>query len=152
MEMNSKQDIDAPVEFVYDYLTNFASHQKRAILAGIDAKPNLTGPEVYSWNLDFEWRNKERKMKLMVANLQRPESMNLSGDSSNLLAEVDLKLLELSPKLTRMRVKASINGKTLRARLMVQSARLAKQTIQKRLQNRLAGLGSEIEFDYLQSR
>ena len=152
MEMNTKQDIDAPVEFVYDYLTNFESHQKRAILAGIDVKPNLTGPEVYSWNLDFEWRNKERKMKLMVANLQRPESMTLSVDSSNLLAEVDLKLLELSPKLTRMRVKASINGKTLRARLMVQSARLAKQTIQKRLKNRLAGLGSEIEFDYLQSR
>ena len=79
MELNTKQDIDAPIAYVYDYLTNFEAHEKRAALAGFDATKGDTGPEQYTWDLEFEWRSKLRRMNLISDNLQKPEKMNLSG-------------------------------------------------------------------------
>ena len=152
MDMNIKQDLDVPIAFAYERLIDFDAHERRATLAGIILNSKTVGPSSHHWNVTFEWRGRDRTVDIEVSDLQEPSHLLIASNSPNLFAEADVKLLPLSPQLTRMRVKSKINGKTLKARLMVQSARLAKQSIQKRLQGRLAGLASEIEFDFLQSR
>ncbi|MEO0342046.1 MAG: hypothetical protein AAF198_01280 [Pseudomonadota bacterium] len=152
MELNIKQDVDAPIGFVFDKMTAFEAHEMRAMAAGISAKRTIDTQTQISWDTSFDYLGKPRNMALTVDEIAPPEAMFVALDGSQLNAEADVKLLELSPYLTRIRLKLSINGKSLRARLMVQSARLAKQNITRRMQSRLSGFASEIEFDYLQTR
>lgn len=150
MELNIKQDIDAPIAFVFERMTDFDAHEQRAMTAGFSLNRVAHSEEEVRWNAAFDFRNKIRKVDLRLYDIQAPEHMMVHLGGKQMELEADAKLMELSPELTRLRLKMSMTGKTLKARLMVQSARLAKQNIIRRLQSRMSGLASEIEEEYLQ--
>ncbi|MEM9717186.1 MAG: SRPBCC family protein [Pseudomonadota bacterium] len=152
MELNIKQDIDAPIAFVFEQMTDFDAHERRAVMAGLSVIRTAQSPDEVIWKAAFDFRGKIRKVDLRLYDIIAPEQMliELKGQQLEMLS--DAKLIELSPELTRLRLKLSMTGKTLKARLLVQSARLAKQNIIRRLQSRLAGLASEIEDEYLEAR
>ncbi|MEM0976860.1 MAG: SRPBCC family protein [Pseudomonadota bacterium] len=151
MELNAKQDIDVPIDFVYASMVDFSAHERRATAAGYTLKRDVAGPEVWSWSVRFEWRGRLRDLQFSAGDFQKPEHFALSGKSENIDLYVDVKLIRLAPSLTRVRLKMSLKGKSLKARLMIQSARLAKKTVIKRLASRMRGVAREIEFDYLQA-
>lgn len=150
MELNIKQDFDAPIEYIFERMTDFEAHEKRALLADVVINSKTATPDASTWNVTFEWRGKERNAEIEVSEIIKNEHMSVVAASPNLFAEADLKFLSLSPLLTRIRLKSTLKSKTLKARLMIQSARIAKKSIEKRLQNRLGGLAAELEFDYSQ--
>jgi len=71
--------------------------------------------------------------------------MVFSGVSDSFDAVVQFDLLALSARETRVTVSIDMKPKSLAARLILQSARLTKGSINKRFRNRLNRFGTELE-------
>jgi hypothetical protein len=59
-----------------------------------------------------------------------------------------VELVPLSPTRTRLMVETVLSPKTLAARLLVQSLKLAKSSLTQRYKSRIAALSEEIEESY----
>ncbi len=75
----------------------------------------------------------------------RPNAMRFEAQAQGLDGTMALDLVPLSQRRTRMSVALEIKPKTLSARLMVQSMKLAKTNLTKRFKLRVAHYAKELE-------
>lgn len=148
MQFSSKEDIEAPIEQVFAMLSEFESYERSAIRRGIEVirTDDFTDPAVgCSWNTRFKLRGKMRDLELNLVDYERPNSMRFESISSGLTGAMTLDLVALSPQRTRMGVLIELTPKTLAARLLVQSLKLAKSNITKRFKLRVADYAKNLE-------
>lgn len=135
MKLNSKQDIEAPLEFVFDQLTDFDQFERMAMRRGAEIERTdrlrSAGPGM-TWRLRFRFRGKERKMAIRLVEVQTGSFLVYGFESPNVEGTTRLELLALSPRRTRMTLSIDTRPKSLAARLVLQSLRLAKGRIQRR--------------------
>lgn len=151
MKLTSKQDIEAPLEVVYARLTDFEQFERMAMRRGAEAErtDRLKKPDVgMAWRLRFVFKGKPRKMAIRFADAEPGSHLAWAFDSLPIEGTVRADLLALSPRRTRMTLVAEIRPKTLAARLMIQSLRLAKGRVQRRYDVRAGQLANIIEEQY----
>ncbi|MGR3804478.1 SRPBCC family protein [Marinibacterium profundimaris] len=148
MKFSSKEDVEAPIEHVFDMLADFDSHQRQAFRRGIQVQRTDTRAEPgvgCSWHAVFDLRGKTRDIDVVVAAFDRPESIHFASDSQGLIGEMTMELKERSPTRTRMAISVELKPKTLSARLLVQSMKLGKKTLNKRFKLRVAEYAKTLE-------
>lgn len=148
MEFTSQENIDVPIDKVFEMLTDFERHERSAMRRGADIlrNDNLKKPGVgASWTARFMFRGKERKLDLEVTDFDRPYELTLGAKMQGLDATINIQLVALSRTLTRLNVAIDLAPQTLSARLLVQSFRLAKGNINKRFGQRLALQARDME-------
>ncbi|WP_372886086.1 SRPBCC family protein [Shimia sp.] len=151
MKLSSKENIEVPIEQVFDMLTDFDRHERSAMRRGAEVQrtDSLGVPGVgSSWNIGFSFRGKDRKAKLAVTEFDRPYEMTLEAEMQGMDSTVNLQLVALSKTLTRLNVTVEMAAQTLSARLMVQSFKLAKGSLSKRFDSRLATQARDMEDRY----
>ncbi|MCF6329308.1 MAG: hypothetical protein L3J02_05870, partial [Henriciella sp.] len=74
-----------------------------------------------------------------------PNTMRFDAESQGLNGVLNLELLALSSGRTRLSVKLNLAPKTLPARLLVQSLKLAKSNLNKRFKWRVAEYAKKVE-------
>ncbi|MBR9764508.1 MAG: SRPBCC family protein [Rhodobacteraceae bacterium] len=148
MKFVAKEDIEAPIDEVFARITDFHAFERSAIRRGAEVKrldnPPLTGPGA-GWEVRFDLRGKRRIIGLEVTDFDGPERMQLKLRSEGLKGHVLVDLVALSRARTRLRVETELKPKTLSARLLIQSLRLARGTIEKRLAERMAEFAASLE-------
>ncbi len=151
MKLTSKENIEVPIEQVFDMLIDFDRHERSAMRRGADIlrsdKAGQAGVGV-AWDVSFAFRGKARKLALEVVEFDRPYEMTLQAKMQGLDSTISLQLVALSRTLTRLNVSADFTPQTLSARLMVQSFKLAKSSISKRFDSRLADQARDMEDRY----
>lgn len=154
MKLSSRQDIEAPAAFVFDALNDFQAWERAALRRGADVartdKMKAIAPGL-SWLIKFAYRGKDRQLALRLTQLEHPSMMGFFGSGASLDGQADIDLMALAARRTRMSVSVDVRPRTIGARLVLQSLRLAKTRINRRFAERVALFCTEIEIRYRKS-
>ena len=146
MQFTGREDIEAPIERVFE--------ERSALRRGADVRrtDKLKVPGVgMSWHAVFKLRGKQRKVDVSVVDYDPPNGIKLGLISPSIEGQMIAELVALSRGRTRMTVTLVLQPRTLAARLMMQSLRLARNNLTKRFKVRLAEYAAEIEDRYTRS-
>lgn len=148
MDLSTRSDIEAPIGYVFDQLTDFAAFEKAALRRGAEVlrtdKMGGVGKGM-QWLATFDYRGKPRELKLALEEMQRPQKIALEGEASAVTGELVIELVELAKAQTRAMVKLKLKPENLTARVLVQTLKLAKQRTETRFHSRVATVMTEIE-------
>ena len=147
MKIEYHEDIPVPAEFVFRRLTDFARHERQALARGVKVKrlDDKAEPGVgAAWDIAFMYRGKPRELRAEIAGWTPPEKVRIDAESGGLDIRIGVDVVALSARLTRVNVSINLMPRTITARLLVQSLRLARGTVTGRLQTRLKTMADEI--------
>ena len=154
MKLTSRQDIEAPVAFVFAALKDFEAWERAALRRGADVARTDKLRDVVpglSWLVKFTYRGKERRLALRLTNLEHPTTIKFAGNGTSLDGLADFDLMALAARRTRLSVTVDLKPRSVGARLVLQSLRLAKAWLNRRFAGRVAQVCTEIETRYRQS-
>ena len=140
MKFSSKEDIETPIDRVFEQLTNFEMFERAAIRRGveIERERDTAQPVVgMAWKARFEMRGRSRETRVELMHLDRPNTMRFDAIGKGVDGSFFIDLLPLSPRSTRISVVLDIEPKTLSARLLIQSMKLAKTNLTKRFRKKV---------------
>jgi hypothetical protein len=148
MKLNGKHDVDVPTGFAARILLDFQAWERAALRRGLDvrrtdgrAEPGLGS----SWTARFSFRGKPRIIDLTVTELDPTGRVVVSFVGKSAQGTMTLVPLAMSVQRTRISASLDVQARTLSARLLFQSMRLARQSMVRRFEKRLAQFGTEIE-------
>lgn len=148
MQVTATEDVAAPIEHVFAELTAFELLERQALRRGIDVRRKFRTemPQIGDgWEAHFRFRGKDRTATIDLETYQPPEQLQFSGASGGLETQTQIELVPLSPNRTRVNLVFKMVPKTLSARLLVQSFKLARSNINKRFKKRMSQYAREIE-------
>ncbi|MFN0115487.1 MAG: SRPBCC family protein [Paracoccaceae bacterium] len=148
MKFSLKEDVALPAESVFAAVSDFAQYERLARQRGAEMTRRDPGREPVpgsAWDLRFPWRGRERRMSLLLTALTPPRRLELTGRSANLDTAFAVEVLPLARDRARIVFDIDIRPRTITARLVVQSARLARGRITVRLAARLRAFARDTE-------
>ena len=155
MHFSSRTDIEAPIEFVFETLSDFEGWERAALRRGADVsridKLKMPGPGM-AWNGRFRFRGKPREIEIQLTEIERNARMAFAAASTMFQATIEAELVRLAANRTRLVAHLTVKPMTLGARLVLQSVKLAKGKAQHRLNKRMAQLAAELEQRYASTR
>ncbi|WP_292284742.1 SRPBCC family protein [Marivita sp.] len=148
MQVTATEDVAAPIDHVFSELTDFETFERRALRRGIDVRRTFRAgfPEIGDgWEAKFRFRGKERTARIALEQLDPPQAMQFSGACGGLETVTQIELLPLSLNRTRVTLLFKMHPNTLSARLLVQTFKLARSNINKKLKARMSDYARAIE-------
>jgi hypothetical protein len=148
MKLNAHHDIVAPIEGVFDALSDTLKWEKASLRRGMLVKRRDGGTGLSDgseWDIHVTVRGKPRDFTLTAKEITRPNQIIFDGGSNMFTALITVDLIELSARKTRASLSVETTPKTLAARIMLQSAKLAKSALQKRFAQRVRRAFAELE-------
>jgi len=148
MKFSTRQDIEAPIDFVFERATDFDGFQRQALRRGVEIERADDLPataEGMRWNAEFMFRGKNRRIQAELAKLDPPNLLLIQSVSGGLEADFEVEFMALARNRTRVRVGLELAPKTISARLLVQSLKLAKHRLNERFAHRVAQFARETE-------
>ena len=154
MKFSKRQDIEAPIDYVFDQASDFAGFEKQAMRRGIEIA-RADGLTVTSagmrWDAVFAFRGKPRKMKAELATYDAPNAFLIHSHSAGVDAALSVDFMALSRSKTRITVGLELRPTNLSARLLIQSLKFAKANLYSRFEARVEKFGKTIEDSYNRS-
>ena len=148
MKLTTKQDIEAPLAFAFQALSDFEAWERSAMRRGAEVsrtdKLRQPGPGM-GWLTQFRYRGKDRTMTIRLDEIDVPSRLTFSGMSAIVEGQVAVDLVELTAKRTRLHVTLNIKPKSLGAKLYVQALKLARRRVDRSYAQRIAQFATEIE-------
>ncbi|MGR3483704.1 MAG: SRPBCC family protein, partial [Paracoccaceae bacterium] len=145
MDFTASHDIAAPLDAVWTELSDFQAIEALARDRGASVQPHGPRDGAPSWSVAFDARGKRREMEVSLRDIDPARGYVADITSSGIEAVSDVTMEAVSPAVTRVTVATAVGAKSLSARLLLQSAKLAKGTLDQRYAGRIADLGRAIE-------
>ncbi len=148
MKLVARYDIEAPAAFVFAQLADFAGWERAAMRRGAevmrtdtlrDTAPGMT------WDTQFRYRNKDRQATIRLEAISPISALVLSSKSAPADGVLQIDIVELAAKRTRISLRLEIKPNTIAARIYVQALRLARSRVERRFAQRLTQLAVGIE-------
>jgi hypothetical protein len=155
MKLTAKTDLDAPISFVYECLSDHASWEREAVERGIDVEHPSDMPVSglgSGWLLRLPYRGKLVKILLRLVQMVRDESLEFDFQSQSIEGDLGVSLMALSPRRTRMQLSIDVRPRTLAARLFLNTLRLARGRVQAKVEMRVKQMGMQIQNRYARNR
>ena len=151
MELTGREDVDVPIQQAFDLLTDVEVYERSALRRGAEVTPmdTLTRPGIGSkWKVEFTFRGKAREADLEITGFDTPNEVEMHAKLQGLETDVKIELVALSRTRTRIQFWTGMRAKTLSARLLLQSLKLARGNLNSRLSKRMANLRNDLEDRY----
>lgn len=148
MKLTTREDIAAPIDAVFKQISDFGWFERAAMRRGAEVvrTDKLKSPAAgMSWHVEFPFRGRDRKADVDLTQYDAPNAMTLQMRAAGLEVLCTIDLMAMSRSRTRMNVTMDATPRTIPARLMIQSAKLARTNIQKRYRRRIAEYAAELE-------
>lgn len=148
MKFSKREDIEAPLDVVFRAISDFTAFERAAMRRGVEVarRDDLAQPGVgMAWDVRALVRGRQRDISIRIASWTPETGLALNADSSGMLVTMTVDLVALSRNRTRMQVGLDLRAVTMTSKLLVQSLKLAKASLDKRFARRVADFGSEIE-------
>jgi len=154
MKLTAKSDLDTPVGFVFETLTDFPHWEREGVRRGIDIEraPGPVAGVGAGWKISGRYRGKQRKLQLRIVRLVPDQQIEYAIDSPSVEGSVVLETTALSARRSRVRMVIDVKPKTLAARLFLNTLRLAKGRVESRLDSRLEKLGVYVKLRHERSQ
>jgi uncharacterized protein YndB with AHSA1/START domain len=154
MKFNIQQDIEAPIDFVFAQMTDFKSMERSAMRRGAEVQRvdaiNGVGPGM-AWDASFMLRGKQREVQIEISEFVAPDRLVVASRSPSMGGSMVVELMALSRNRTRVNSNVQLNPKNLTAKLLVQSMKLARKNLNKRLSDRMETYAVEVESRFRKS-
>ncbi|QYX56402.1 SRPBCC family protein [Roseovarius sp. SCSIO 43702] len=151
MKFSSKDDIEAPIEFVFAQVSDFAGLERSALRRGAEVQRVDTRSSIdvgMTWKASFQFRGKTRRTTIELVEYDPPTAMAFVSQSKALEGRLDVELVALSRTRTRLVLTIDLTPRNLSARLLVQSLKLARSSLLRKFDKRLGGYARDIEERY----
>ncbi len=148
MKFSTREDIEAPIDYVFARVTDFNSFERQALRRGADVQrvdPSAVIQQGSAWDIAFKFRGKDRKMKATIASLDQPILLTIHILANGIEGETVIELVALSRNRTRLSVTIDLTPKGLSARLLLQSLKLAKTNLTRKFKLRVSEFAIDIE-------
>ena len=148
MQLTAREDIEAPLDRVFAELSDFEAMERQAMRRGAQVRrkdPAAPQGPGMGWVAAFTFRGKAREADITLTEYTPPERMVFRSVTGGLETETVIELVALSRSRTRIAMDVTLLPRTLSARLLVQSLKLAKGGIDKRFRKRMAGHAKDFE-------
>ena len=149
MKFTAKEDIEAPIDFVFEQMSDFDAMQRAAIRRGATVQRKSGAAQQpgvgMAWHVAFDLRGRRREADVELVEYDPPNGTRFEAKSQGLDASCWIELIPLSPHRTRMKLHLELKPQTLSARLLVQSLKLAKGNLTKRVEGRVADYARTVE-------
>jgi carbon monoxide dehydrogenase subunit G len=148
MQFSTTEDIEAPIEQVFASISDFDAFERTALRRGVSVQ--YTGSVArkgvgMTWDIGFLFRGKPRRMTAELTKYDPMHQLVCASTSDGLSGTLKIELLALSARRTRLSVELQLFPKTLSARLMVQSLKLAKSGLNRRFAKRVGDFAADVE-------
>jgi len=153
MQFRASEDIEVPIEFVFDQVTDFERFERTALRRGADVvrTDDLKEPGVgMSWQSRFVFRSKTREMHGTLTTYEPPNCLKFDSRVGGLDVAVVVDLVALSRGRTRLSIASILKPQSIPARLLYQSLKLVRNNMTRRITTRFADYAKEIEDRYEQ--
>ncbi len=151
MKFSTKEDIEAPIDHVFKVITDFDAFERQAMRRGAEVRrlDDLEEKgEGVSWEIAFPFRGKTRQMVVECTEFDPPLRLKFDSRMTGLDGDLVAELVALSRGRTRLSLEIELKPQNLSARLLVQSIKLAKGTLSKRFQIKVAEFAKATEENY----
>jgi hypothetical protein len=151
MIFTTREDIEAPIDFVFAQVSDFVALERMILRRGgevqrrVDRVPAATG---MVWDASFDMRGKLRQVEMTLVRFEPPAVMRFEAVSKALVGDLLVELVALSRARTRLALTGELKPQTLSARLMVQSLKLTRGNVSKRFEMRVASYAKDLEDKY----
>ncbi len=148
MKFSTKEDIEAPIEAVFEMLCDFESFERSAMRRGAEVQrlDDMRAPGVgMSWAAVFDLRGKRREIEIEMVTFDKPNEMVIESTSPGLIGQMSFELMALSRSRTRVQVELEVKPLNLSARLLVQSMKLAKASLTRKYKQRISEYAKGME-------
>ena len=155
MKLTAKTDLDVPISFVYACLADHQFWEREAQGRGIEVRRPAdmppSGPGA-GWLLRLPFRGKVVSVLMQLIEAVRDDRQVYDLQSKTIGGSLVLSVMALSPRTTRLNLGVDIGAKTMGARLMLNTMRLAKGRAQARLEARLQQMAAQIQGRFAASQ
>jgi len=151
MKFKTHHDIKAPIDYVFQRVSNFEAYERQALRRGAQGvRVDGAGPIKLgsAWDIAFTFRNKDRQMRATITKIDAPDEVMIHTDAKGLVSDAQIALVALSPQTTRVQVTIDMAAKSLAARLLLQSLKLARANLNNRLKKRVGEQLRAVQEDY----
>ena len=150
MKLSTREDIEAPIAYVFQRVSDFERFERRAMRQGADVSRRAEGLVEIGmiWDIAFEFRGRSRKAQAELTGMETQHAIEIISRSDGLTVVTQVETVALSGTRTRVLVSCDLRAKTLTARLLLQSLKLAKTKLTKRFKARVLDYAESIEDDF----
>ena len=155
MQFTNNEDIEASIEQTFGAVSDFENFERLALRRGaeIQRTDDLGCHGVgMTWKGMFDLRGTERAFKATILEFDEPHVVCGLVGTDGIDVELEINLIALSPNRTRLKVNVNLKPRTLSPRLILQSARLAKNNLNRRFKQKVQNFAQDIEKYYGTSR
>ena len=147
MKFSTRKDMEAPIDAVFDNLSNFAAFERAALRRGAEVSGAEAQDGMQAWQLRFPLRGRTREITVVLLRSDRPETLAFAGESRSFDIRLGLTLLALSRARTRLGVELDVRPRSRSARLLLQTMRLTKAGYQRRFDGAVEQFAKKLERD-----
>lgn len=147
MKFSTRFDIDSPAEDLFASIANFGRIERMLMRRGATVSrldPAVQSGGMVGWQIVFDWRGKPRNLRLDVTRHDAPEHLSMTGTSEALDVAIDATVIALSRGRSRLIFEAELRPRTMKARLMMQTAKLAKPQLDRKFDRRIEDLLTDL--------
>jgi len=151
MQFTSVQDINAPLDHVFEQISDFDSYEAYAMRIGasVERRDQLMHKQAgMCWHFDGEIRGKNREIDIELQQYSPPKQIKLTFESTGIGALVVIGVMALTKKQTRMKIAVELTARSISARLVMQSAKLAKNSLKRKYNHKIWTYANYIEGTY----
>jgi len=151
MEFTARDDIEAPIDFVFEQVTDFPTFERSIMRRGGDVERIAGGDGANigtMWRVKFQMRGKERKVKAEIVEVDRPNGLTIDLSSVSADGTMVIELVALSRSRTRLIVTAASEAKSIPAKLLFQSLRFARAKTDTKFRALVSNFAEDVDKKY----
>ena len=148
MKFSTREDIAAPIDQVFEALTDFEIYERAVLKRGAEVTrvDDLRDKSVgMQWQAQFQFRGRTRIIHAEITELRRPQLFIVESRSAGLQGHMSMELIALSPRETRLFLQFDMRPKSFSARVFIQSLRLSKASLNRRFKNGVTNYARGLE-------
>ena len=139
MKFSTRIDKEVTAERMFDALADFDRIERMLMRRGVSVnRVNNISAGARAWDLAFDWRGQRRELRLVLVQFDRPERLALTGQSTPFDLRIDLSVVALALQRARLIFEIEIKPRNMRARLALQTAKLGKTQIDRKIAKKVA--------------
>lgn len=147
MQFEVQEDVEAPIEFVFGEVTDFVALERQALRRGAEVRRldgGTAAEEGAAWQIRFEFRGRQRDLRADLVEYEPSERFAITSATGGLDGLTVVELVALSRSRTRVTLTTGLKATSLPSRLLLQSLKLGRSSLDRRLERRIAAFAVEI--------
>ncbi|HHY01445.1 MAG TPA: SRPBCC family protein [Paracoccus sp.] len=138
MKFSLRHDSDLPADQLFRAVSDFDRIERMLARRGIEARRGeVVAPALgAAWDIGFDLRGKRRELQLELVEFAAPERIAMTGVGEGLDISIAMTVVALTRAKSRAIFEVEIRPRHMRARLMLQTAKLGKSQLDRKFADR----------------